>query len=137
MFPYRRCNYHGQLQEDGEVLRHETGVPDREARDYNCFDVRQLRCDHFGQECIGCEDHLTASSFQCQCQRYHPSGMAETPAERAYQDSHPVHGCYPETLVAMPSRLTLWAMALSSLSGTFLRLLPSGVSRCMVYIITC
>ena len=137
MFPYRGRNYDRQLQKDADILWQVTGVPDPEARNFNRFDTRQLPYDHFGQGCISCEDHLTAPSFQLHRKGYHPSGMAETPAERAYQDFHPVHGCYPETVVVIPNWLTLRAMALSSLTGTFLRLLPSGVSRCMVYIITC
>ena len=132
MLPYSRSNYDGKLQEDTDILWQETGVPYPQTRDLQCHDTGQLPGHQLNQWFISCEDHLAASSFQLPCQGNHPSGMAETPAERANEDFRSVHGSYPETLVAMPSLLTLRAIALSSLTGTFLRLLPSGVSRWIV-----
>jgi len=65
-------------------------------------------------------------------QRDHPSCMTEPPLERADQYVITRSQDQPDTLVFIPSRLTIRAIRLSSAGGTFASSPPSGVSLEMV-----
>ena len=77
---------------------------------------------------ITCLEHL--------CKGDHPACMAETPLKGT--DKYIIDRVqnYPDTLVLIPSLLTIPAIRLSSERGTFASMPPSGVSLDIVYIMT-
>jgi len=59
---------------------------------------------------------------------YHSSCMTETPLKGTYKYIRILTQGQPDTLVLIPSLLTIVAMRFSSARGTFSSMLPSGVS---------
>ena len=76
----------------------------------------------------GTYNYIVITFLKLSGDRDHPCCMTETPLEGADQYIMILIQGQPDTLVLIPSLLTIWAIRLSSASGTFSSRPPSGVS---------
>ena len=76
----------------------------------------------------GACNYIVITCLKLPCKGYHSSCMAEAPLEGTDKYIFDRVQDYPDTLVLIPSLLTIPAIRLSSERGTFASMLPSGVS---------